>query len=186
MEEWRDRVNSVFEIPTIFAARSDLKLAYIEVIHPLLSKNIIQCVRSLSDDLRTDKSLFKEIVAARFSNITFSTYRAKDKPENVLKSKAVVDFVRKELRSYDAEQLFKKELIDYVLKRVVMQNVVAESKGGRSDIVKLFDKCKKKITRVFNKNRKLDFNILAFRLFIISRMHRILIEDAALLAKRMA
>ena len=186
MEKWRDRVNSEFEIPTIFAARSDLKLAYIEVIHPLLSKNIIQCVRSLSDDLRSDKSLFKEIVAARFSDITFSTYRAKDKPENVLKSKAVVDFVRKELRSYDAEKLFQKELIDYVLKRVVVQNVVAESKGGRSDIVKLFDKGKKKITRVFNKNRKLDFNVVAFRLFVISRMHRILIEDAAFLAKRNA
>jgi hypothetical protein len=186
MEQWRDRVNSVFEIPTIFAARSDLKLAYIEVIHPLLSKNIMQCVRSLPDDLRTDKSLFKEIVAARFSDITFSTYRAKGKPENILKSKAVVDFVRKELRSYDAEKLFQKELIDYVLERVVVQDIVTGSKGGRSDIVKLFDKGKKKITRVFNKNRKLDFNVVAFRLFVISRMHRILIEDAAFLAKQIA
>ena len=88
--------------------------------------------------------------------------------------------------SYDAEKLFQKELIDYVLKRVVVQNVVAESKGGCSDFVRLFDKCKKKITRVLNKNRKLDFNILAFRLFVISRMHRILIEDAAFLAKKSA
>jgi len=186
MEKWRDRVNSEFEIPTIFAARNDLKLAYIEVIHPLLSKNIIQCVRSLSDDLRTDKSLFKEIVATRFSDITFSTYRATGKPENVLKSSAVVDFVRKELRSYDAEKLFQKELIDYVLERVVVQDIVTGSKGGCSDIVSLFDKCQKKITRVFNKNRKLDFNVVAFRLFVISRMHRILIEDAAFLAKKIA
>ena len=186
MEEWRDRVNSVFEIPTIFAARSDIKLAYIEVIHPLLSKNIIQCVRSLPDDLRTDKSVFKAIVATRFSGLTFSTPRATGKPKNVFRSRAFVDFVRKELMSYDAEKLFQKELIDYVLKRVVVQNVVAESKGGCSDIVRLFDKCKKKITRVFNKNRKLDFNILAFRLFVISRMHRILIEDAAFLAKKSA
>jgi hypothetical protein len=146
----------------------------------------MQCVRSLPDDLRTDKSLFKAIVATRFSDITFSTYRAKGKPENILKSKAVVDFVRKELRSYDAEKLFQKELIDYVLERVVVQDIVTGSKGGRSDIVKLFDKGKKKITRVFNKNRKLDFNVVAFRLFVISRMHRILIEDAAFLAKQIA
>jgi len=125
-------------------------------------------------------------VAARFSDITFSTYRAKDKPENVLRSRAVVDFVRKELRSYDAEQLFQKELIDYVLERVVVQDIVTGSKGGCSDIVSLFDKCQKKITRVFNKNRKLDFNVVAFRLFVISRMHRILIEDAAFLAKKIA
>lgn len=179
-------MNSVFEIPTIFAARSDLKLAYIEVIHPLLSKKIMQCVRSLPDDLRTDKSLFKAIVATRFSDIMFSTYRAEDKPKNSLKSRAVLDFVCKELSSYDAENLFQKELIDYVLQRVVVQDFVTGSKGGRSDIVSLFDKCQKKITRVFNKNRKLDFNVVAFRLFVISRMHRILVEDAAFLAKRIA
>ena len=186
LEEWRDRVNSVFEIPTIFAARSDLKLAYIEVIQPLLSKKIMQCVRSLPDDLRTDKSLFKEIVAARFSDIMFSTYRAEGKTKNIFKSRAVFDFVCKELRSYGAENLFQKEVIDYVLERVVVQDVVTGSSGGRSDIVRLVDKCQKKMTRVFNKNRKLDFNVVAFRLFVISRMHRILIEDAAFLAKRIA
>jgi hypothetical protein len=146
----------------------------------------MQCVRSLPDDLRTDKSLFKAIVATRFSDIMFSTYRAEGKPENSLKIRDLVDFIRKELRSYHAEKLFQKELIDYVLERVIVQDVVDGSKGGRSAIVKFLDKCQKQITRVFNKNRKLDFNVVAFRLFVISRMHRILIEDAAFLAKRIA
>ena len=62
---WRDRLGIGFEHPYLFAALNDLKLAYVEVAHPLLTRRIVEAVRTLPDELRTDKKLFRERVLAR-------------------------------------------------------------------------------------------------------------------------
>ncbi|WP_280565081.1 hypothetical protein, partial [Chromohalobacter sp. 48-RD10] len=59
---WRDRVHQEYRMPTVFAALSDIKFSYLEEINPLLSRSILGVVRSLPDDLREDKFLFKSVV----------------------------------------------------------------------------------------------------------------------------
>ena len=62
LASWRDRLSTEFKTPVVFAALSDLKLAYTELVNPLLSRRIIKAVRGLPDSLRTEKSLFRSIV----------------------------------------------------------------------------------------------------------------------------
>jgi hypothetical protein len=87
---WRDRLSTEFEIPTVFAALSDLKLAYVEIIHPLLSRRIVETVRTLPDELRTDKTLFKRIVTRFGPNIKYAKRPAIEVHGDILRSPAVV------------------------------------------------------------------------------------------------
>lgn len=59
---WRDRLYHLFIVPVILSALSDLKLTYLEVVNPLLSRRILQCARELPDRLRSQKALFREVV----------------------------------------------------------------------------------------------------------------------------
>ena len=56
---WRDRLYHVYRLPTVLAAQSDIKFAYVEQINPLLARPILQRVRELPDRLRTNKVLFR-------------------------------------------------------------------------------------------------------------------------------
>ena len=56
---WRDRLYHVYRLPTVLAALSDIKFAYVEQINPLLARPILQRVRELPDRLRTNKTLFR-------------------------------------------------------------------------------------------------------------------------------
>lgn len=76
---WRDRLYHCYRIPSVLAALTDLKLPYVEVANPLLSRRIIHIVRMLPDELRTDKRLFKDIVTAWSPPIPFA--KAKLRPE---------------------------------------------------------------------------------------------------------
>ena len=61
---WRDRLFRLSRIPTFLAALTDLKTAYVDVGNPLLARSVLDCVRALPDELRTDKRLWREFVGA--------------------------------------------------------------------------------------------------------------------------
>ena len=58
---WRDRMYHTFRLPTVLAALSDIKLSYVEVLNPLLARSILEVVRTLPDELRTRKLLFRQM-----------------------------------------------------------------------------------------------------------------------------
>ena len=59
---WRDRLYEQFRHPTILAALNDLKLAYVEISNPLLSRQLLQKIRTVPDEWRTTKRLFRSIM----------------------------------------------------------------------------------------------------------------------------
>lgn len=62
---WRDRLYHNFRIPTILAALHELKAPFLEIANPFLAGRILEVVRQLPDELRTEKRLFREVAKAQ-------------------------------------------------------------------------------------------------------------------------
>lgn len=59
---WRDRLHQMFRVPLVLAALSEHKSTYFDAINPLLSRRALQVARTLPDEVRTGKALFRELV----------------------------------------------------------------------------------------------------------------------------
>jgi len=178
LEAWRDRLYHEFRIPNILAALNDLKLSYIEVINPLLSKRILEIVRTMPDSLRTNKSLYKEIVHSLSPNIPFAKYPAIEERARILRNPKVVELLSKELNTFMARKLLSDKFIDYLLENMSVRG----KKKSLKDRIKPF--IPKSIQRIIYKKfiaTKIDFNILAFRAYLIYKMTQILNGDAMVL-----
>ncbi len=179
LETWRDRLYHSFRLPTILAALSDLKYSYVEVINPLLSKLILQQVRKLPDELRTNKSFFKEIVQAISPNIPYASKDANAMTKGLLKKDEIVEVIKSKLQSENAKQIFGSEFIKYVIDGIQLE--IFSSQGPAKKIKMAV----KSVVPRFIRNRlrdtglkaKVDGNTLAFRVYIIVRMHEILSSD---------
>jgi hypothetical protein len=181
LSAYRDRLFHQHAFSTHFAALSDLKLSYVEVIKPLLSRTILQQVRQLPDHLRTNKLLFKKIVVSLSPNIPFATQGANSKLSDILKQKQVVELIVQELSSKEAKKLFSAEFLNYILKNITNSDKKNLDRANSSSHKELI----RKIIPLFLKNAfrfkdssivNIDFNVLAFRIYIIVRMNNILME----------
>lgn len=182
LSAYRDRLFHEHDLPTNFSALSDLKLSYVEVINPFLSRKILQQVRQLPDHLRTGKALFKKIVLALSPNIDFANSRADSSPENILTQKQFVELLTIELSSKSAKSIFQKEFLDFVLNGLKTENRIKQINANsffiKVIIKKIVPRFIKNILREKHILHSVDPNILAFRVFIISRMNMILTEDS--------
>jgi hypothetical protein len=180
LELWRDRLYHQFRIPVILAALNDLKLPYVEIMNPLLSRRIIYQVRRLPDHLRTDKILYKRIVRSLSPDIDFAKYQAIEMPENILKTKQCVDFLREELASSYVDTIIPRAFTCYVMAHLkIFDNGNRKERRNIKAIVQPYVPLwiTNKARNTFVKLR-MDFNILAFRVYMICRMNKILAEDA--------
>jgi len=184
LAQWRDRLYHEFRLPTILSPLSDLKLSYVEVITPLLSRTILQQVRQLPDHLRNDRFLFKKIVASMSPKVDFATNSAGASLENILMQKKIVNVLKEELSSKNAKSIFPTNFLDYILKGIKSTQQTKMTKSGSFSLkasVKKFVPIY--IKNVIRDNRLLpsvDHNILAFRVFLISKMNAILNDDSNL------
>jgi hypothetical protein len=177
---WRDRLYHSYRMPTILAALSDIKLSYVEIVSPLLSKKILTAARSLPDNLRTDKALFKEIVEEMGPNVAFASKESAQNKREILRKASVVDVIERELQSPFATQLLGLKFIKWVSQSINRED---EKSGARKQRLILLAKRALPqfiINLIFDKmvGAKVDSYVLAFRVFIIVKMSRILERDA--------
>lgn len=97
---WRDRLNAEFELPYVISPLNDLKLGYVDVIHPLLSRRVVDQVRDMPDGLRTGKRAFKQLVEATPLHVPFARRSAVPTPDFVLQQPAVARVLRECLVRY--------------------------------------------------------------------------------------
>jgi len=170
LEVWRDRLYQQFRLPSVMAALNDLKLPYVEIMNPLLSRRIIYQVRRLPDHLRTYKRLYKAIVRSLSPKLDFAKQSALGSSRDIFRSRQVVELLEAELSSTYVSPILPTEFVDYVL-----------------DYLEVIDKKNRKTWRR-NEIRNsavqpgIDFNIVAFRAYMISKMSKMLVEDAGSLA----
>lgn len=178
LSTWRDRLYHEYRFPTILAALSDLKLSYMEVANPLLSRSILQIIRMMPDKLRTNKRIFKKIVKSMSPKIKYATHGANASPKNILKQKEIVDLFHIELSSECAKSLFSEDFLFKVLKNIEVTeekkiyNVLFSPKLILRRIIP--SRIKSLIREVIPSLIYLDYNILAFRIFIIIKMYKVL------------
>jgi hypothetical protein len=179
---WRDRLYHSYMLPTVLAALSDVKCSYVEVINPLLARSILHRVRKLPDRWRTNKSLFKRIVNAVSPKVPYANERATASPESLLRRKEVVELMQRELRSEKARALFDRRFLEFVLQGMRQQGPSGRTKQGRnwrSAIRSLLPRSMRTRIRELFTKPSLDGNVLAFRVFLVLRMHSLLTSDCA-------
>jgi len=181
LNEWRDRLYHAYRMPTILAALADIKLSYVEQICPLLSSAILRAVRTLPDRWRTDKRLFREIVKAIGPAVPFAKKGANADHKDILKNPAIVQLLKREIDSAYANQLFGPKFVNYVLEGIKADT--GRLKNRRQKIVagltSRLPRCIKNWLRDKALPPSVEGNVLAFRVFIILKMNKILEASAA-------
>jgi hypothetical protein len=104
MDAWRDRLYHSFRIPTILAALSDVKLSYVEIINPLLASTVLRSIRTIPGNLRSSKSLFKDIASELSPSIPYATSAAIISPGSIIESPAYKSEIVKRLNEFEIRE----------------------------------------------------------------------------------
>ena len=175
LANWRDRLHLEFKLSVYLAALNDLKCPYVEITNPLLTRRIIQQVRTMPSSLKTNKRLLKELIHDIGPDIRFAKREAIAPPKYILQNRSVVDLVVSELNSTYVETLLSKKLVNFIVENIEIFNENSEPKDSRKQ--SLPQKLTQKVKRVLTKPN-IGINTLAFRAFIVCKMSQILHQDA--------
>lgn len=186
LENWRDRLYQSYRVPTKLAAMSDVKLSYVELISPFLTKRILEMVRKLPADLRSDKKLFTKVVENITPDYPISNKSAETSMKTILQDQKVLNFLLNEIEKESSRSLMGDEFINFVVKSA--EKVDANTNDVKRFIKKylslVLPKAIKKWVRKKAPLPNLAPELLIFRVYILVCMHRILTEDASLIKKK--
>lgn len=179
-EAWRDRVNAEFENPVIFAALSDLKLGYVEIIQPLLSRRVVETVRTLPAALRTDKALFRAIVNQNGPGIRFAKHPAIEGRGDILRGPAMAGAIGARLRDASAGSGRLAVLSRHAL-GLMEKGQPRKPRDDRALPARMLRWVKRKSGLEKDRDPVMDPYHLGFRAYIILRMDEMLRGDATAL-----
>ncbi len=103
---YRDRIYHAYRIPIGLAALNDVKAPFVEIACPLLSRRVLEFVREMPDQLRTDKGLFKDLAKSVSPPIPYATMGADDDRNGYLESATYSGWLEQELETVIAHRLF--------------------------------------------------------------------------------
>jgi hypothetical protein len=168
-----------YEHPIAFAALNDIKLSYVEIFNPLLSSSILKTVFTMFNEKNIgDKISFKRIVDELCPDIPIAQKGANKPIGDILSSSEMCDEVINCFKSWSETDVVEKDVVEYVSLKLANKGAL---KSSKIEIMKKW--IPKKLFRMIKGStpkRILDWNILAFRLYIIIRMGRMFNQDAKL------
>ena len=179
---WRDRLYLTYRVPVFVAAMSDVKFSYMEQMTPLFSRRILDRTRELPDRLRLDKGMYRRIVDSVCPDIPYADHAglAPASLGEILREGDVVHLLREAIRSEGAAELLGREFLSWIESGISSGPEKKAKMGG--SLGKLKKMVPKSIrARLLSSGLAkpaTDGNILAFRVYIILRMHKILKEDS--------
>jgi hypothetical protein len=177
---FRERIYTSYRLPIVLSALSDFKLSYVEVINPLLSRKIVNAIRTLPENLILGSPIWGAYLNQLENKIPYAHQTTHDTSE------------QEELHK-KANEIKLKLIKGSPYLPVYLQALVPEiSYKQKSVIAKLKNKIKNSLSRnqrfiiwrsIGGNHKKgvLPKQVLIDRLFIISEMQRILHEDAQIL-----
>lgn len=182
LSDYRDRFYHQYRVSAVLSSLSDLKLSYLEIANPLISKNIISKIRMMPPSLRTGKRVIKNIVDNLSPDIEYAKYDSIANENRVFQSKEVVELFIQDLNSVEAKELFSLRFLRYIENNISINfgSQINELKGNslKKRLIKKLPLSIKETLKTFYGKRNLDINLLAFRVFIILRMKNLLNEDS--------
>lgn len=179
LQTWRDRLYIEFRIPVILSALSDLKLSYVEIINPFLSRIILNQAKQIPDKLRSGKLLFKMIVNSLSPGIGYATSSANALTADILRQKGILDYIKDELSTKEASAILPDEFLDFILKGIksYSQKKLNNSFSLKATLIRIIPRVIKNFIHDKFNHPEIDHNELAFRTLLIIRMNKILNED---------
>jgi len=174
LEVWRDRLHHLYRLPTFSAALSDLKSAYMDVLNPILSRKLLQQIRTLPEPFR-DRTLFERIVDRITPKIEFATNNSIASHQKILSDPSLLQQMLDALNTPQAKQLFPKNFLKQLANEANTQpkpeHLFQKALRGIARLIK-GGKKGKRIPKSINPQR------LLFRVHIILGMNDILTNDA--------
>ena len=114
IDTWRDRLYHAFRIPTVLAALDKSKAGYFDVVNPLVSRRALAVARSLPDELRTDKRLFRELVNRIGPDVPFASREGAPVRLDNRRRPEVRRLLRASLASETVSRCFGKPLVSWL------------------------------------------------------------------------
>ena len=173
---WRDRLYREYRIPYILSALHDLMLPFAEIINPFLYDPYIAWVKNQTDESRTNKTKYKRFVEQMMPTIPFAKTPAIAEPEMLLNIESYKNYVYEELTSLNSKKLFGQTGVTLASK--MMRSKVTESLF-KDKIKELLPYQVKKALRHAFLPYALPHNRIVLRLFLASKMIRILKDDSS-------
>ena len=177
-----DRYYVSFRIPTIMAALNDLKLSYVEVANPLLSRQILMHMRNIPDQLRIDRKAFIEAMKELVPDIKYATEDATHIKGNVFKIPEAITLMKKELNADYMKEIFPEAFIKKVVDKLQQPEEVKKPGGVKNKLTKIIalyfpSRLKESLYNIMGKP-VIDNCTLAFRIYLTGKMYKQLTEDA--------
>jgi len=181
LHDYRDRLYQVFRMPLVLAALNDLKAAYVEVANPFLTARVIRMVRHLPLSVRWDKKLLKGIVEKHGPRLPFATRSATLGALEIAKLPRFREYMLGELQSDCARGHLSKALLD--LATVPLLNGACAEATTKQRPAGHLRRLARRIRGALVGPQALGppampFGVLALRATLVSRMCRLLSEDA--------
>jgi hypothetical protein len=188
---WRDRLYQQFRVPTLLAGLTDLKTAYVEVASPLLARSVLECVRRLPDELRTEKQLWREVVGALLPDVALATRVAIPSLTDCVADRRVLTVLLDELTSEHAGTVFAPLLRARFC--AALRAALSTSRPVRRErwhsspaLSRAVPARLRAVVRNWRVNRpSIEPVVLAFRAFVATRMHALLRADAAIRPRKL-
>lgn len=185
IEEWRDRLYRQFRIPYVLSSLHDLIHPFVEVYNPLLHEDIVSFSKLLPDSLRTNKKIYAKFVSGLIPDVPFAKKSSIPEPAAILRSARIVSMMLDELNSQDSRNLINGKLSSWIQAHLTVDdNQINAIKDNWLIWFKQHIpwRVKKMLRKDFIKYAA-DFNQLAFRSVIITRMNRTLKSNADLISR---
>ena len=181
---WRDRLYQQYRVPTLLAGLTDLKTAYVEVSNPLLARSVLDCVRRLPDDLRTEKQLWRDLAGALLPDVALATRVAIPSLADCVADRRVLTVLIDELTSERAAAVFAPLLRARFC--AALRAELGTPRAARREswhapaLARAVPARLRAVVRNWRVTRPtIEPLVLAFRAFVATRMYAMLREDAA-------
>lgn len=176
---YRDRLYNEYELPTCMAAFNDVKAAFLEVVNPLLGRDIVQVTSGLPDELRHLRAGFERLAATLVPGVPFAENPADEQPEVYLRRDNVRRELLEELSSVAAGDVISGAARDALTRD--LERPLTEARSQLKARVKAV--VPRRLIRAVRPAPRPGTPTprLAFRAYMASRMHAILRADAGLL-----
>lgn len=179
LNDWRNRLWLQCRTPLLTAAFNDLFSAYVEVIDPLLCRNVVAATQAFPNHLLTDKTLWREIVSEMFPHVPFSRKDSTQDCEDILDIGTIPSILADEMLAAVGTGILKDDFLGGIatnlasgsLRLSIRRKLVRFAKSSLPMVAENY------LRKGLN-YEPLSVRRLALRAMIIVRMNKLLAEDA--------
>lgn len=179
LEDWRDRLWLQHRTPITTASLEDIKLAYVEIVNPLLSQKVVQTVQSLPVELRNNKKVWETIISEMFPKVPLAKREAVQEVGEILNLDDVRDYVCNTLRDSEDSDIFPKEFLDHLIDSYSKNYQKESFRRGLRKLIKAY--MPKKVENMIRANVNsgfLSYQWLATRAFMILKINEMYLQDS--------